>query len=129
MADFSLIPYSGFETVIWIDPSTATKSGRIGEVPIAPHRRLRKSARYVEIRAVLIDEEEIRADAALDSRPFKAWWAEAPDGGPPILQPNGSTAILRTFPTAIGHYVLCVRRRQGGGCLIHFDVDPPAAVT
>lgn len=130
MANFRLDPAEGFETVVWTDPTQGVLTGRIGEVPNLPHRRLRKLEQYLEVHAVLDGEEEPREDADLDGRTFRAWWGEAPDGGPAIRTAVASSSVIRTRPTANGHYALVVVRTGSGGVILHFDVEPlPPAVS
>ncbi len=122
MADFRLEPAFGLTVETYDDPSNEYHAGRLGEVAFAPHRHLVAGLRqFVEIHAVLDEETEPRLDADLDV-PFRARWAEAPDGGPQLISPSGGSAIIRTTPTARGHYVLLVKRPGSGGAMIHFDV-------
>lgn len=67
------------------------------------------------------------ADTALGGRLFDAWFAESPELP---LGPNysvGYTSRIYYTPHLVGHFVLVVRRKDGGGVVLHIDVVDPAA--
>lgn len=123
MADFRLVPVAGLDFESYADPSSELHAGRLGDVPFAPHRHLvAVRGRQVAIQALIGEEEEPRLDSGLES-PFRARWAEAPDGGPRIVSPSGGSAFLFATPTARGHYVVLASRPGAGSFLLHFDVE------
>ena len=69
------------------------------------------------------------ADSTLGGLLFDAWFVESPELP---FGPNNSvgfTSRLYYTPRLVGHFVLVVRRKDGGGVVLHIDVvDPTAAV-
>jgi hypothetical protein len=66
-------------------------------------------------------------DSALGGRLFDAWFTESPELP---LGPNysvGYTSRLYYTPHLVGHFVLVVRRKDGGGVVLHIDVVDPAS--
>ncbi|HET9930939.1 MAG TPA: hypothetical protein VFQ35_09640, partial [Polyangiaceae bacterium] len=64
-------------------------------------------------------------DSQLGGRTFDAWFAESPELplGPSFSV--GFTSRIYYTPHLVGHLVLVVRRRDGGGVVLHVDVVDP----
>ena len=64
-------------------------------------------------------------DGALDGRLFYGWFAEwASASAPLVTSPAGQSSVRSFTPLEPGHYTYVLRRRGGGGCILHLDVEP-----
>lgn len=122
MADFSARFTGGPTLTIWRDPPLETKPSRINPLPQYPHRYHRADVNFeIEITAT-VDGVEGPLDSALDGRLFLGWLAEYPEPKPMVTSPPGQSSIRRFTPTAVGHYTYVLRRKSGGGIILHVDV-------
>lgn len=121
MPDFTARFSAGTELVVWRDPPTETKPTRLNPFPQFPHRyRRAEVGEEIEIRAT-VDGVEAPLDSALDGRLFLGWLAEWPGLKPVITSPPGQSSVRRFTPIDEGHYTYVLRRKSGGGIILHVD--------
>lgn len=128
MADFELrvVPGAGDGGPMlrkWVDPAAA--DGRPSRIRPHPGREqlywwMRMGSSCI-VKAV-VGGVEGPADSALGGRLFYPFLAEG--FGPPIFTTTaGVSSVVRFTPTNPGHHVIGLRRPQGGGYLLHLDVE------
>lgn len=121
MPDFSARFTSNATLVVWRDLPTESKPSRINPLPQYPHRYyLAEVGEEIEITAT-VDGVDGPLDTALDGRTFLGWLAEHPVPKPAVTSPPGQSSIRRFTPTAAGHYTYVLRRKSGGGIILHID--------
>jgi hypothetical protein len=127
MPDFSARFTAGVSLETWEDPATVSPV-RPSRINPAPQRALRYWLGAVDTPievAATVDGVEGAVDASLDGRTFISWFAECPSPRPPIAHPPDTSSLCTFTPRQPGHYTLVLRRRQGGGILLHVDVAAP----
>ncbi len=128
MANFTARIISGDE-VPWVDEASNTEASRLNPDPehLPSYRKITivAGAATVEFRAI-VGGVEAPLDTALGGDLFTAAWAEwSGISPPPIVQTSGQTSVLNVPLTSsnVGHFCLSLTRPNGGGMLIHFDVE------
>jgi hypothetical protein len=131
MPNFDLRLAVGASLAQWHDPDPAPNTA--GSMPsrLRPHagqpflRWLGKVGILIELRAIVAGVEA-PLDGVLGGNLFTGFLAEQPYGGPQgLTQPAGQTSRVRFTPLTAGHYLVGVRRTNGGAILLHLDVEPP----
>ena len=133
MADFYLLPTTGFSLAQWLDPARPPATlapsdpgapSRLNARLQAPHTRWRCTVGTAcTVEAILDGQSEPVDDGhALFGRVFSAWWAEWPE---PLVTLTVNVAIISFTPAAPGYYLLAVERYRGGIALCHFDAEDP----
>lgn len=125
MADFTLVVTAGASIANWLDPpSVLGAPSRLNPKSGFPHKRWVGTLGYLVVIKANVGGVLGPDDSALGGRPFTAWLVEAPGGDRgDIVQPSGLSSWILVTPTARGHYVIGVRRPQGGLEHIHLDVQ------
>lgn len=136
MADFYLLPSTGFSLAQWLDParppatlapSDPGEPSRLNARLQAPHTRWRCTVGTACTVQAIPDGDgdgEAEVDGELGGRLFSAWWVEWPDLVTIATDP-GVSAVLQFTPAAVGHHLLAVSRPGGGIALCHFDAEAP----
>ena len=122
MPNFDVRITDGAALTRWVDPPTEDRPSRINPAPNRPHLYWRSAVgEQVELSAV-VDGVEGPLDAALAGATFCGWFAEFPAASPPMVSsPAGKTSVVRFTPARAGHYTYIMRRRRGGGMVVHLD--------
>jgi hypothetical protein len=130
MPNFDLRLAAGASLAQWHDPDPAPNTADSRPSRLRPHpgqpflRWLGKVGILVELRAIVAGVEA-PLDGALGGNLFTAFFAEQPYGGPHgMTQPAGQSSRVRFTPLTPGHYLVGIRRTNGGAILLHLDVDP-----
>jgi len=127
MADFTARITSGATSREWDDPATNDAPGRTNTGTDILHRHfVVELGQTVTIKAT-VNGVEGPLDVTLGGRTFYRKWAELPYSGglPTITSPPGQTSVFTFTPFRRGHYLFMVRRMDGGGFGIPFDVINP----
>lgn len=127
MADFTLRAVSGVTVAPWTDPAQESppKPSRVNPRIGFPHRRLMGTVGVqIEVHAI-VGGVDAPLDAALGGRLFVGWFVQCPV--PPAAPTSlpGHSSIQRFTPAFPGHYVLGVRRTDGGLEHLHVDASLP----
>ena len=118
------------------DFSDTQVPSRLNPLPGKPHRHVRVPINQGGIKAfATVGGVDAPADSALDGRLFHWWWVQVPGYPvPPFQHLAGKTSEV-DFPgwpnftgsddaaSALGVWVLGVRRLQGGAMLLPFTVE------
>jgi hypothetical protein len=122
MADFGARFTAGATLENWADPALGERPSRIHALPELPlKRRLALTDDPVEISAVVAGVEG-PLDAALSGRTFFGWFTEYPGtSAPAVSSPPGQSSVRSFTPTEPGHYTYVLRRKGGGGIVLHVD--------
>ena len=123
MPNFDVRFTDGAGPARWLDPPTEDRPSRINPAPNRPHLRwLAAVGAEVELSAV-VDGDVAPLDSALAGETFVGWFAECPSASAPtVSSPPGQSSVRRFTPVRAGHYTYVVRRRRGGGIIVHLDV-------
>lgn len=123
MPDFDA-RFTGSTTLeVWSDPPLGDSPSRINPYPEHPLRyRQVLTGDVVEFSAV-VGGVEGPLDSALAGRLFYGWMIECPTptAVPPVTSPPGQSSVVSFTPSAPGHYTYMMRRRGGGGIILHVD--------
>ena len=122
MPNFDVRITDGAAVTRWVDPPTAELPSRINPAPNRPHLYWRGAVgEQVELSAV-VEGVVGPLDSALAGATFCGWFAEFPAASPPsVSSPAGKTSVVRFTPMRAGHYTYVMRRRRGGGMVVHLD--------
>jgi hypothetical protein len=132
MPNFDVL-IDGGDEVPWVDAASLSPQApsRLNPDPehLPSYRRILVSFGLAnfEVHAV-VGGVEAPLDAALGGDLFTAAWVEWSGPFPPaIVQPAGQTSVCQIEVSTLheGHFCLSVSRANGGGVLVHFDVEGP----
>jgi hypothetical protein len=126
MANFTC-QVRGVTVAPWNDPAgpSGVPPSRVNPRAGFPHRRLMgKVGTAVTVEAV-VGGVVAPLDPALVGQLFSAWFVQLPEAARPgtIVSAPGRSSVNAFTPPVAGHYVLGVRRDQGGLEHIHVDVE------
>ena len=126
MADFEIAFAGEHEIVAWLDNEEGIISSRLRPTNGLPHRRLKTNVgAQIEFRCQ-VDAVDAPLDGALGGRLFTAWIAEYPAVPVPTpMHPAGQTSVWKFVPVHVGHYLIVIRRENGGSVAVHFDAETP----
>lgn len=126
MPDFE-IQLSGMQVRPWLDPATLTAPCRLNPKPGRNERRIVATAGTPFIITTIVDGTTARPDDELGGRLFSVFCAEKPSPAytPNFTNPAGQSSVQSWTPSASypGHYLLYIRRPQGGSWCMHIDVE------
>lgn len=128
MPNFSVRPTSGVTSKPWGDPASGERASRINPSTVAPHRHWVVVAGTEVVVAAKVDGgSEAALDGTLGGNLFNAWLAERPEFSSLVVveSPPGQSSVQKFTPYFPGHYTLMMRRKGGGGVIVHFDVEAP----
>lgn len=122
MADFGARFTAGAALANWTDPALGERPSRIHTLPELPQkRRLATTGEAVQVSAVVAGVVG-PLDAALSARLFFGWFVEYPGPqAPTVSSPPGQSSVRSFTPDAPGHYTYVLRRKGGGGIVLHVD--------
>lgn len=127
MPNFTARAFSGLAPVPWIDPPTGSAPSRLNALASHLPLYLRAFAPANLVFKAKVDGTEGPMDVDLGGELFQAWWAECSGPWPlAIVQPPGQSSVVEVAipATHLGHFLLVLRRENGGAVLIHFDIEP-----
>lgn len=115
------------EEAPWVDTASATRASRLNADPehLHSHRKyvLVGGTVSVQFRAI-VGGVDAPLDAALGGNLFTAAWVEWSGSSQPAMTQNaGQSSVVYITATAVGHYCVSFTRTNGGGMLVHFDVE------
>ena len=127
MPNFTARVTNGAAAVPWVDPATGSAPSRLN--PLAAHlpRYLKATPGVSVVVSAKVGGVEGPLDAALGGELFQAWLAEwSGPWAPVVTQPGGQTSVVTVALGAmhVGHFMLVLRRENGGAVVIHFDAEP-----
>lgn len=123
MADFDYVVKRGVELRKWVDPP-----GPNGEPSrVRPHLGQEQLYRLGKVGTLIVIEAVVALvqappDSSLGGRLFAAYQAEGIAPQMLVSSPGLSSSIAWT-PSYPGHYVVGIRRPQGGALLLPFDIE------
>ncbi len=128
----SSVPRASIENVVWTDATadpTLDQYDRLRPQTGFPHRYLKvvlpdETNHRIQVAATV--DGIVQPDSNLGGDLFTYDWTEFP--GPPFIVPlldpePGWSAIADFDLSQEGHYTLTVSRPNGGGIILHFDVE------
>lgn len=127
MADFTVIVVlDGITTVKdWLDPSSAGGApSRLNSRPGLPQKRYVGARPTPVVLKAVVDGVVGPADATLGGRLFFPWTVEAP--AMPFIgfsSPPGFSSVVTVVPDRAGHFVIGIRRPDGGFEHVHLDIN------
>jgi len=117
------VRFTGAALVRWADPPTEDLPTRINPAPNHPLVRRRGTVGVQVTISAVVGGVVGPLDAALDDELFVGWFLEYPTQDPPaVTVPAGQSSVRRFTPSRAGHYTYILRRRGGGGTIVHVDV-------
>ncbi len=122
MANFTARITSGASLELWEDPASDLPS-RINPTSRRGHQRQVGSVGTQVTVTATVAGSSAPLDAALASKLFFGFFAETPTTPPAISSPTGQSSVQRFTPNAAGHYTFVMRRHDGGGMILHLDVE------
>jgi len=126
MADFTLVITSGASVVDWADPVDGSQPSRLNPHAGHPHKRWLGSVGVPVVISAVVNGVTGPLDGVLGGRLFAAWPVEVPPSILPFAgfgSLPGISSVVNVTPPVVGHYVIGVRRPDGGLEHIHFDVQ------
>lgn len=119
------------DQVPWIDEATVDIPSRQNNDPqyLSSYRAFDVSggSRTVTVHAN-VGGVDAPLDGALSGDLFSAFWKEwSGTFPPPLTSPAGQTSVVSCTVTNahVGHFCLLLKRANGGGVFLHFDVEDP----
>ena len=111
----------GLASAVWSDPASVLLPSRINQRN-HPHRYLRLSGVGIVQVSATVAGVEGPLDAALGGNLFTSWFDEAP--APLLISVTpGQTSVITFQPAVLGHYVITMRRANGGAVAIPFELQ------
>jgi len=122
MPNFTARFSSGTSLEYWDDAPIADSYNRTNAVTGHPHRHVVGAVGVqIELRAMVgfLDAPD---DTDLGGKLFTVWWAEALAAFAFSYPVGGRSSQVRFTPPLAGHYVIGMRREDGGAVLLHLTV-------
>lgn len=113
---------------IWTDETddTGDRYSRVPSNQIAPQRFVVATVDgHARIQLAAAVNGKVVADSELGSKLFSLCWIETPGYQPLVSQDSGWSAVFDLTLKAEyeGHYCCMISREDGGGAIVHFDVE------
>ncbi|AUX31914.1 MULTISPECIES: hypothetical protein [Sorangium] len=120
-----LVPSADITLQVWTDPPTGSAPSRLNPRDIYQHQYWRVALDSAVIVRATVNGVESPLDSALGGDLFTYHWGEWTETTPPPIgsPPGRSSVAVFTVSNMTGHYLLFVRRRNGGAVGLHFDVE------
>lgn len=126
MPNFTVRPTAGTDTAVWTDPPTVSTPSRINPYIGKPHLYYQIETTSTVTISATVNGVEGPLDGALGGDLFTTAFVEWPSGGlVTITSPGGQTSVASFTPVEPGHYLVRMRRANGGSLFVHFHAIQP----
>lgn len=121
MADFQANITNGASRSVWVDDAVPS---RINPLPDRQQTFWQVNVGDTVTITATVGASVAPLDAALAGRLFYPKWAEWPTGyAPPATTVTpGQSSVMTFVPLWVGHYCIVMKRPDGGGIMIPFEV-------
>lgn len=122
MADYQANITNGASRAVWVDDASPS---RINPLPDRAHTYWTTTAGQTITVTAIVGSTIAPMDASLGGRLFYSKWSEWPtDTAPPaVVVTPGQSSVMTFMPLWPGHYVFVMKRQEGGGVMIPFEVE------